>query len=239
MSTFSWIMIEQMSNWIDKSASSRENMSLGVCDQVRLKPNFGVMTSKRQSFQTFIEYKNCWLLFQWTWSLIEQKTIHIDLRFARRSIWSYCSLTLHVISTKVNTCTILNWPHEFSHSQSCEYHINTSPKINSFSCAAKTLWHLCTNFWINPHNGKLPRMLAPAQCQNSLAPQLLSNNCCTKRKTSISLNRVYWYDTMCHIFSCYQYHVPPRYIYWIVGSILQGLYIPISEWEWKCLWEAW
>ena len=34
---------------------------------------------------------------------------------------------------------------------------------------------MCTNFWINPHNGKLPSRLAPAQCQNSLAPQLLSN----------------------------------------------------------------
>ena len=61
---------------------------------------------------------------------------------------------------------------------------------------------MCTNFWINPHNGKLPSRLAPAQCQNSLAPQLLSNIYWSKTKTSISLNRVYWYDTMCHIFSC-------------------------------------
>ena len=59
---------------------------------------------------------------------------------------------------------------------------------------------MCTNFWINPHNGKLPSRLAPAQCQNSLAPQLLSNNYWLK--TSINLNRVYWYDSMCHIFSC-------------------------------------
>ena len=63
---------------------------------------------------------------------------------------------------------------------------------------------MCTNFWINPHNGKLPSRLAPAQCQNSLAPQLLSNIYWSKTKTSISLNRVYWYDTMCHIFSCYK-----------------------------------
>ena len=66
----------------------------------------------------------------------------------------------------------------------------------------KKLWHMCTNFWINPHNGKLPSRLAPAQCQNSLTPQLLSNIYWSKTKTSISLNRVYWYDTMCHIFSC-------------------------------------
>ena len=76
---------------------------------------------------------------------------------------------------------------------------------NSFSYAEKKLWHMCTNFWINPHNGKLPSRLAPAQCQNSLAPQLLSNNNWSKTKTSISLNRVYWYDTMCHIFSCLFY----------------------------------
>ena len=61
---------------------------------------------------------------------------------------------------------------------------------------------MCTNFWISPHNGKLPSRLAPAQCHNSLAPQLLSNNCWSKTKTSVSLNRVYWYDIMCHIFSC-------------------------------------
>ena len=59
---------------------------------------------------------------------------------------------------------------------------------------------MCTNFWINPHNGKLPSRLAPAQCQNSLAPHLLSNIYWSKTKTSISLNRVYWYDTMCHIY---------------------------------------
>ena len=77
-------------------------------------------------------------------------------------------------------------------------------KINSFSYAEKKkLWRMCTNFWINPHNGKLPSRLAPAQCQNSLTPQLLSNIYWSKTKTSISLNRVYWYDTMCHIFSCY------------------------------------
>ena len=74
---------------------------------------------------------------------------------------------------------------------------------NSFSYAEKKTWHMWTNFWINPHNGKLPSRLAPAQCQNSLAPQLLSNNYWSKIKTSISLNRVYWYDTMCHTFSCY------------------------------------
>ena len=67
----------------------------------------------------------------------------------------------------------------------------------------KKLWRMCTNFWINPHNGKLPSRLAPAQYQNSLTPQLLSNIYWSKTKTSISLNRVYWYDTMCHIFSCY------------------------------------
>ena len=66
----------------------------------------------------------------------------------------------------------------------------------------KKLWRVCTNFWINPHNGKLPSRLAPAQYQNSLTPQLLSNIYWSKAKTSISLNRVYWYDTMCHIFSC-------------------------------------
>ena len=78
------------------------------------------------------------------------------------------------------------------------------PKINSFSYAEKKkLWRMCTNFWINPHNGKLSSRLAPAQCQNSLTPQLLSNIYWSKTKTSISLNRVYWYDTMCHIFSCY------------------------------------
>ena len=66
----------------------------------------------------------------------------------------------------------------------------------------KKLWRICTNFWINPHNCKLPSRLAPAQCQNSLTPQLLSNIYWSKTKTSISLNRVYWYDTMCHIFSC-------------------------------------
>ena len=73
------------------------------------------------------------------------------------------------------------------------------PKINSFSYAAKkkkkkkkkTIWHLCTNFWINPHNGKLSSRPAPAQCQNSQAPQLLSNNCWSKTKASISLNQVF------------------------------------------------
>ena len=35
----------------------------------------------------------------------------------------------------------------------------------------KKLWRMCTNFWINPHNGKLPSRLALAQCQNSLTPQ--------------------------------------------------------------------
>ena len=64
---------------------------------------------------------------------------------------------------------------------------------------------MCTNFLINPHNGKLLSRLVPAQCQNSLAPQLLSNNYWSKTKTSISLNRVYWYDTMCQIFSCYRF----------------------------------
>ena len=98
-----------------------------------------------------------------------------------------------------------------------QYEVNTSwppqqksivlqhwkPKINSFSYAEKKkLWRMCTNFWINPHNGKLPSRLAPAQYQNSLTPQLLSNIYWSKTKTSISLNRVYWYDTMCHIFSC-------------------------------------
>ena len=91
--------------------------------------------------------------------------------------------------------------------------MTTSTKVNSFKilktknqfillCWKKKSRHMCTNFWINPHNGKLPRRLAPAQCQNSLAPQLLSNDCWSKTKTSISLNRVYWYDTICHIFSC-------------------------------------
>ena len=98
-----------------------------------------------------------------------------------------------------------------------QYEVNTSwppqqksivlqywkPKINSFSYAEKKKWRMCTNFWINPHNGKLPSRLAPAQYQNSLTPQLLSNIYWSKTKTSISLNRVYWYDTMCHIFSCY------------------------------------
>ena len=56
-----------------------------------------------------------------------------------------------------------------------------------------------------PHNGKLPSRLAAARYQNSLAPQLLSNIYWSKTKTSISLNRVYWYDTMCHIFSCISY----------------------------------
>ena len=98
-----------------------------------------------------------------------------------------------------------------------QYEVNTSwppqqksivlqywkPKINSFSYAEKKkIWRMCTNFWINPHNGKLPSRLAPAQCQNSLTPQLLSKIYWSKTKTSISLNRVYWYDTMCHIFSC-------------------------------------
>ena len=103
-----------------------------------------------------------------------------------------------------------------------QYEVNTSwppqqksvvlqywkPKINSFSYAEKKLWRMCTNFWINPHNGKLPSRLAPAQCQNSLTPQLLSNIYWSKTKTSISLNRVYWYDTMCHIFSCFIINVP-------------------------------
>ena len=91
--------------------------------------------------------------------------------------------------------------------------MTTSTKVNSFTisktknqfillCWKKQLWRMCTNFWINPHTGKLPSRLAPAQCQNSLAPQLLSNIYWSKTKTSISLNRVYWYDTMCHIFSC-------------------------------------
>ena len=64
--------------------------------------------------------------------------------------------------------------------------MTTSTKVNSFTilktknqfillCWKKQLWRMCTNFWINPHNGKLPSRLAPAQCQNSLAPQLLSN----------------------------------------------------------------
>ena len=91
--------------------------------------------------------------------------------------------------------------------------MTTSTKVNSFTilktknqfillCWKKKLWRMCTNFWINPHNGKLPSRLAPAQYQNSLTPQLLSNIYWSKTKTSISLNRVYWYDTMCHIFSC-------------------------------------
>ena len=72
----------------------------------------------------------------------------------------------------------------------------------------KKIWRMCTNFWINPHNGKLPSRLAPAQYQNSLTPQLLSNIYWSKTKTSISLNRVYWYDTMCHIFSCLEFAWP-------------------------------
>ena len=93
--------------------------------------------------------------------------------------------------------------------------MTTSTKVNSFTilktknqfillCWKKKIWRMCTNFWINPHNGKLPSRLAPAQYQNSLTPQLLSNIYWSKTKTSISLNRVYWYDTMCHIFSCSQ-----------------------------------
>ena len=92
--------------------------------------------------------------------------------------------------------------------------MTTSTKVSSFTilktknqfillCWKKKIWRMCTNFWINPHNGKLPSRLAPAQYQNSLTPQLLSNIYWSKTKTSISLNRVYWYDTMCHIFSCY------------------------------------
>ena len=76
--------------------------------------------------------------------------------------------------------------------------MTTSTKVNSFTilktknqfillCWKKKLWRMCTNFCINPHNGKLPSRLAPAQCQNSLAPQLLSNNYWSKTKTSISL----------------------------------------------------
>ena len=94
--------------------------------------------------------------------------------------------------------------------------MTTSTKVNSFTilktknqfillCWIKQLWRMCTNFWINPHNGKLPSRLAPTQCQNSLPPQLLSNIYWSKTKTSISLNRVYWYDTMCHIFSCFSF----------------------------------
>ena len=108
-----------------------------------------------------------------------------------------------------------------------QYEVNTSwppqqksivlqywkPKINSFSYAEKKkLWRMCTNFWINPHNGKLLSRLAPAQCQNSLAPQLLSNIYWSTTKTSISLNRVYWYDTMCHIFSCLCCPIPHAHI---------------------------
>ena len=95
--------------------------------------------------------------------------------------------------------------------------MTTSTKVSSFTilktknrfillCWKKQLWRMCTNFWINPHNGKLPSRLAPAQCQNLLVPQLLSNIYWSKTKTSISLNRVYWYDTMCHIFSCLLYY---------------------------------
>ena len=101
--------------------------------------------------------------------------------------------------------------------------MTTSTKVNSFTilktknqfillCWKKKLWRMCTNFWINPHNGKLPSRLAPAQCQNSLTPQLLSNIYWSKTKTSISLNRVYWYDTMCHIFSCYIWFSYTSYI---------------------------
>ena len=82
---------------------------------------------------------------------------------------------------------------------------------NSFSYTEKKNMHMCTNFWISPHNGKLPSRLTPAQCQNSLAPQLLSNNYWSK--TSISLNRVYWYDTMCHIFSCYYWNQNPSSVF--------------------------
>ena len=98
-----------------------------------------------------------------------------------------------------------------------QYEVNTSwppqqksivlqywkPKINSFSYAEKKkIWHMCANFWINPHNGKLPSRLAPAQCQNSLAPQLLSNNCWSKAKTSISLKWVY----VSYLFLFYLYN---------------------------------
>ena len=108
--------------------------------------------------------------------------------------------------------------------------MTTSTKVNSFTilktknqfillCWKKKLWRMCTNFWINPHNGKLPSRLAPAQCQNSLAPQLLSNIYWSKTKTSISLNRVYWYDTMCHIFSCY------IVVYWGARKIWGGFLV--------------
>ena len=114
-----------------------------------------------------------------------------------------------------------------------QYEVNTSwppQQVNSFTilktknqfillCWKKQLWCICTNFWINPHNGKLPSRLAPAQCQNSLTPQLLSNIYWSKTKTSISLNRVYWYDTMCHIFSCYHRHGDDKYDWFLCNEV--------------------
>ena len=112
------------------------------------------------------------------------------------------------ISTKVNSFTILKTK-------------------NQFIMLKKKIWHMCTNFCINPHNGKLPRRLAPAQCQNSLAPQLLSNNYWSKTKTSISLNRVYLYDTMCHIFSClFLFHAA---LWTFLGKLALVSYLTVME----------
>ena len=73
-----------------------------------------------------------------------------------------CSITLH---------EHLNKSQQF-------YSIENQKLLHSFMLQKKEkLWHLCTNFWINPHNGKLLSRLALAQYQNSLASQLLTNNC--------------------------------------------------------------
>ena len=91
--------------------------------------------------------------------------------------------------------------------------MTTSTKVNSFTilktknqfilwCWKKIMAYL-HQLLDQPSQWQTSQQAAPAQCQNSLAPQLLSNNCWSKTKTSISQNRVYWYDTMCHIFSCF------------------------------------
>ena len=166
-------MIEQMSNRIDKWASSWENLSSGVCDQVRLKPKFCVMISNIYRIKQLLTFVSVNMKCYWT---------------VNNSYWP----PLRVSQYEVNT----SWPLQ-QKSIVLKY---WKQKINSFSYAEKKSWHMCANFWINPHNGKLPSRLAPAQCQNSLAPQLLSNNCWSKTKTSISLNRVYWYDIMSYLF---------------------------------------
>ena len=122
LSTFSWIINEQMSNRIDLWTSSWENLSSGVCDQVRLKPKLCVMTSKRQSFENVYRIKQ----------LLTFISVNMKCYWTvNSSYWP----PLRVSQYEVNT----SWPPQ-QKSIVLQY---WKPKINSFSYAEKINYGVC------------------------------------------------------------------------------------------------